>query len=119
MLGMRRLEKLQFENRGKGAVVKKRDGLGSRAPREVTIGQGKRFQVLFTGVIDPDPARQQATENLLHKFFDQAPKSHKRPTTVGPRIRYSPKLLSGPDEECLRSLLYFTRIDVLRMNRKI
>ena len=113
MLGMRRLEKLQFENRGKGAVVKKRDGLGSRAPREVSIGQGKRFQVLFTGVIDPDPARQQATENLLHKFFDQAPKSHKRPTTVGPRIRYSqPNYFLMPDEEP------FTKPVIFHKNRR-
>ena len=37
----------------------------------MVVGQGKRFQVLFTGVIDPDPARQQATENLL-LFFDRS-----------------------------------------------
>ena len=108
MLGMGRLQKLKFEQRGKGAVVKKKDGLGPREPREVTISQAKRFQVLFTGVIDPDPARQQATTNLLNKFFEAAPKSQKRPVTVGPRIRYSqPDYFLLPDEEPLTKPVIF------------
>ena len=113
MLGMGRLQKLNFKQRGKGAIVKKRDSIGPRAAREVTISQAKRFQVLFTGIIDPDPARQQATTNLLNKFFEKAPKSQKRPVTVGPRIRYSqPDYFLLPDEEP------FTKPVIFHKNRR-
>lgn len=113
MLGMGRLQKLNFKQRGKGAIAKKRDCIGPREAREVTISQAKRFQVLFTGVIDPDPARQQATTNLLNKFFEKAPKSQTRPVTVGPRIRYSqPDYFLLPDEEP------FTKPVIFHKNRR-
>jgi hypothetical protein len=104
LLGMGRLKTLKFGKRGHGAVVKKKDGLGHRAPREVSITNAKRFQVLFTGSPEPTPERQASTLQLLSRFTRKGSSlpmdKDGNPITFGPKIRYqTPVFFPLPEPE--------------------
>ena len=113
MLGMGRFKKLDFQERGKGAVVRKKDDSFPREPREVTISQAKRFQRLFTGSPAPDPARQASTQKLLTRMASfhgsSLPKdSEGNPRMHGPRIRYQiPVFFKLPDPEPVTKPVHF------------
>ncbi len=71
----------------------------------MTISQAKRFQLLFTGTPEPDPARQKSTQKLLTRMTSfhgsSLPKDNNgKPRLHGPRIRYQvPVFFKLPDLE--------------------